>query len=79
LPTRYEPKAMPAAIHSAKVSKIPGAISRNDLRPAGQQKHQTCDREAADGDQAVERLETGREVQHRGPYQRGQNDQQGEG
>ena len=33
---------------------------RNDKR---QQKHQTRDREAAEGDQAIERLKTRREVQ----------------
>ena len=35
---------MPAAIHSAKVSKIPGAISRSDLRPAGRN---LCERTSA--------------------------------
>src|ERR1700736_5823382 len=35
---------MPAAIHMAEVSKIPGAMSRSDLRPAGRN---LCERTSA--------------------------------
>ena len=49
---------------------------REDKR---QQKHHTRNRKTAEGNQAIERLETGREVQHDGPYQGRENDQEGEG
>src|ERR1700731_3318541 len=61
---RKEPKAMPAAIHMAEVSKIPGAMWRSDLRPAGRN---LCARTSA-SDQAVERLKTRREVQRGRPH-----------
>jgi hypothetical protein len=71
----------------AEVSKIPGAMSRSDLRPAGRlmredkspQKRQTRDREAAESDQPVERLKIRGEVQHGRPDQGRENHKESEG
>jgi len=70
---------MLAAIHSAKVSKIPGAMSRSDLRPAGRN---LCARTSASrstklaiAKRPVERVKTRREgrtaTQIKGARQRG--------